>query len=112
VVTAIVSQSMGNWLLGGSEATTTDTQTQQQAAGISGGPGGFVSPMGGNNLYKNGGRFSATSSQEQSANLEVVYQGNLLLYGILILLGISLLGMVIPVVWITRLRPARVLSME
>jgi len=42
----------------------------------------------------------------------VIYQGDLLLYGILILFGISLLGMAVPVFWIIRLRPARVLSME
>jgi hypothetical protein len=45
-------------------------------------------------------------------NLNVIYQGDLLIYGILILFGISLLGMAVPVIWITRLRPARVLSME
>jgi ABC-type antimicrobial peptide transport system permease subunit len=113
VMTTIISQSLGNWLLSGNQATTTE-QTQQQTTGQAGGPGGgnFRVMVENNNLYKNGGRFSSASNQEQAASLKVVYQGNLLLYGILILLGISLLGMVIPVVWITRLRPARVLSME
>jgi len=64
------------------------------------------------NLYKEGGMFSTATIDEESAELNVVYQGKMLLYGILILLGISLLGMAIPVVWITRLRPARVLSIE
>jgi hypothetical protein len=64
------------------------------------------------NLYKEGGQFALTESETEEAELNVVYQGNLLLYGILILMGISLLGMAVPVIWITRLRPARVLSME
>jgi len=105
--TALISQSMGDWLLSGNKATVVE-DGQQQAVG----PGPFRGGMGNGNLYKNGGRFSIASSQEQSASLEVVYQGNLLLYGILIFLGISLLGMAVPVIWITRLRPARVLSME
>jgi len=109
-VTAVISQSMGDWLLGENQEATAVEEEQQAISG----PGGFVvGPMGGgNSLYKEGGRFSIASSQEQSASLDVVYQGNLLVYGILILLGISLLGMAVPVIWITRLRPARVLSME
>ncbi len=74
--------------------------------------GGPMGGMGSDSLYKEGGSFSIASSQEQTTSLDVVYQGGLFLYGILILLGISLLGMVVPLVWITRLRPARVLSME
>jgi putative ABC transport system permease protein len=109
-VTALISQSMGDWLLSGNQATTTETSEEQVAAG---GPGQMMAgPMGSDNLYKQGGRFSIASTQDQTASLNVVYQGNLFLYGILILLGISLLGMAVPLVWITRLRPARVLSME
>jgi putative ABC transport system permease protein len=112
-VTALISQSMGDWLLSGNQATTTETSEQGMVAGAPGAPGQFMAgPMGGSSLYKEGGRFSVASSQEQSTSLDVVYQGNLFLYGVLILLGISLLGMAVPLVWITRLRPARVLSME
>jgi thiol:disulfide interchange protein len=68
--------------------------------------------MGSGSLYKEGGGFNIASTTEQAASLDVVWQGSMLLYGILILLGISLLGMAVPLVWITRLRPARVLSME
>ena len=109
-VTALISQSMGDWLLSGNQAETT-TETGGEGT-VAGGPGFMVDPMGGSSLYKEGGRFSVASSQEQSTSLDVVYQGNLFLYGILILLGISLLGMAVPLIWITRLRPARVLSME
>ncbi len=114
-VTALVSQSVGNWLLSGNQAEqSTDTgQEEGMVAGVPGGPGQMMGgSMGGNSLYKEGGRFSITSTQEQTAGLDVVWQGSMLLYGILILLGISLLGMTVPLVWITRLRPARVLSME
>jgi nitrate reductase gamma subunit len=62
-------------------------------------------------LYKEGSGFSSSSSQT-AAKLDVVYQGSLFLYGILILIFIGLLGMAVPVVWITRLKPARVLSIE
>ncbi len=110
-VTALVSQSMGDWLLGENQTTQTDTTSQEGM--VAAGPGQFMGgPMGGNTLYKEGGRFSVSSSQDQTASLDVVYQGSMLLYGILILLGITLLGMVVPLIWITRLRPARVLSME
>ena len=107
--TALIGQSMGNWLLPKSQASTTSQQQEQ------GGPGGVMRKLGGQqNLYKEGGRFSigASGQKEQAAKLNVVYRGSLFLYGILILLGISLVGMAIPVFWIIRLRPARVLSME
>jgi len=108
-ITALVSQSVGDWLLTDNQATQT-TETSQEGM-VAGGPPGQM--MGGSDsLYKEGGRFSIASSEDQTASLNVVYQGSMLLYGILILLGISLLGMVVPLVWITRLRPARVLSME
>ena len=102
--TAVISQSMGDWLLSENKATAAE-EVEEQAAG----PLRF---MGNDSLYKEGGRFSTASSQEEPVGLDVVYQGNLLVYGILILLGVSLLGMAVPVIWITRLRPARVLSME
>jgi len=104
--TALISQSIGDWLLSGSETT------QMQAEEESSGPAAMMSRLTERNLYKEGGLFSTPSGEEEEAELDVVYQGDMLLYGILILLGISLLGMTIPVVWITRLRPARVLSME
>ncbi len=114
-VTALISQSMGDWLLSGNQATTTtDGDAEGMVAAEPGQMmgGGPMRGMGSNSLYKEGGRFSIVSGQEQTTSLDVVYQGGLFLYGILILLGISLLGMVVPLVWITRLRPARVLSME
>jgi putative ABC transport system permease protein len=107
--TALIGQSMGNWLLPKTSASTT---SQSQSSGPGGGPiGRFLS---GENLYKNGSRFnfSAQAQQKQAAKLNVVYRGSLFGYGVLILLGISLVGMAIPVLWIIRLRPARVLSME
>ncbi|MBN2026148.1 MAG: ABC transporter permease [Actinobacteria bacterium] len=104
--TGLISQSIGDWLLSGSE--TTQVQEEEESSG----PAAMMSRLTERNLYKEGGLFSTPSGEEEEADLNVVYQGDMLLYGILILLGISLLGMAIPVVWITRLRPARVLSME
>jgi putative ABC transport system permease protein len=113
-VTAIVSQGMGNWLLGENQATASASEQSGQRPAEPGGMAGgaFMGRTGNQNLYKEGGWFSVASNRDQAASLEVVYQGSLLLYGILILLGVSLLGMAVPLVWITRLRPARVLSME
>ncbi len=106
--TALIGQSMGNWLL---PKSTTSTSQQAQNSGPQGGPMGGPNS---NQLYKNGSRFnfSASAQKQQAAKLNVVYRGSLFLYGILILVGISLVGMAIPVFWIIRLRPARVLSME
>lgn len=106
---AFVSQRMGNWLLQGSAGNAAVTEQ----ADFPGGAG--MPPMRGisGNLYKEGGRwFSSTSSNRQGVELDVIYRGGMLIYGILILLGISLLGMSVPVIWISRLRPARVLAME
>lgn len=106
--TALIGQSMGNWLL---PKSTTSTSQQAQNSGPQGGPMGGPNS---NQLYKSGSRFnfSASAQKQQAAKLNVVYRGSLFLYGILILVGISLVGMAIPVFWIIRLRPARVLSME
>jgi len=108
-VTAVIGQRMGNWLLPKTEAATT---AQEQEGGPMGGPG--MRMMGGDSLYKEGSRFSfnTADSSEPAAKINVVYRGSLFLYGILILVGLSLVGMAIPVAWIIRLRPARVLSME
>jgi putative ABC transport system permease protein len=110
--TAIISQSMGNWLLGNKTVTVNQSQTTQ--AGQQG-PQNFRGgvPGTGNNgsLYKAGSSGSAANNQT-SLQLNVVYQGSLFLYSILILVFIGLLGMAVPVIWITRLKPARVLSIE
>src|SRR5450759_199617 len=108
--TAIIGQSLGNWILPKTQASTT-----QQAQQSQGGPGGgFARAFSNQQLYNKGGRFAAATSaqKQQAAKLNVVYRGSLFLYGILILLGLSLIGMAIPLIWIIRLRPARVLSME
>ena len=108
--TALIGQSLGNWILPKTQASTT-----QQAQQSQGGPGGgFARAFSNQQLYNKGGRFAAATSaqKQQAAKLNVVYRGSLFLYGILILLGLSLIGMAIPLIWIIRLRPARVLSME
>ncbi|MEW6553812.1 MAG: ABC transporter permease [Actinomycetota bacterium] len=110
--TAVISQSMGDWLLSDKQAANS-SDSEGTAAGMPGAPGQMMGgPAGSGSLYKEGGGFNAASTTEQATSLDVVWQGSMLLYGILILLGISLLGMAVPLVWITRLRPARVLSME
>lgn len=106
-VTAIIGQSIGDWLMSGSKGNQQQAK-QEDSNGIP----ALMSRLTERNLYKEGGMFSTPAAQEESSQLQVVYQGGLLLYGILILLGISLLGMAIPVFWITRLKPARVLSLE
>lgn len=106
--TALISQKMGDWLYKENESIQEQGADETQAQG----PGAFLTRLSERNLYKGGGWLSTPSGEDEAAPLEVVYQGDLLLYGILILLGISLLGMTIPVAWISRLRPARVLSME
>ena len=105
--TAMVSQRIGDWLLSGSE-TVQVQEEGREAEGYA----ALMARLTERNLYKEGGLFSTPANEREEAELEVVYQGDMLLYGILILLGISLLGMAMPVFWITRLRPARVLSME
>ena len=106
--TAFIGQTMGNWLLPKAQKTTSTTSQQT----VPGGPGALrgMSP---NKLYKSGSRLTTSSSTtRQAAKLNVVYRGSLFLYGIGILVLISLIGMAIPLIWIIRLRPARVLSME
>jgi ABC-type antimicrobial peptide transport system permease subunit len=108
--TALIGQSLGNWILPKAQSSTTQQAQQNQ-----GGPGaGFARAFTNQQLYNKGGRFTAATStqKQQAAKLNVVYRGSLFLYGILILLGLSLIGMAIPLIWIIRLRPARVLSME
>ncbi len=101
--TALISQGIGNWLLSGS---VQNEASEEEAKAYT---GNYLSDR---KLYKEGGLYSPASEEEETVNLNVIYQGDLLLYGILILFGISLLGMAVPVFWIIRLRPARVLSME
>jgi ABC-type antimicrobial peptide transport system permease subunit len=107
--TALIGQSLGNWILPRNQ--TASTSQQQGQTGLM---GEAMRALSGGTLYKSGGRFnfSADSQKQQAAKLNVVYRGSLFLYGILILLGLSLVGMAIPLIWIIRLRPARVLSME
>ncbi|MGQ9474659.1 MAG: ABC transporter permease [Actinomycetota bacterium] len=101
---AVVSQRLGDWLLRGDTASAQGLDAGQEQ-------GTPAMRFMARNLYKEGGRFSLAGSQERKVELDIVYRGRLLPYGILILLGISLLGMAVPVVWINRLRPAKVLAM-
>ena len=101
--TVLISQGIGNWLLSGS------VQNEVKEEETTAYTGNYLSDR---KLYKEGGLYTPTAADDETVDLNVIYQGDLLLYGILILFGISLLGMAVPVIWITRLRPARVLSME
>jgi ABC-type lipoprotein release transport system permease subunit len=104
--TVLISQGIGDWLLSGSvqeEVVKEGDEGPQEYTG------NYLTDR---KLYKEGGLYSVAVEEDKTVNLNVIYQGDLLLYGILILFGISLLGMAVPVIWITRLRPARVLSME
>ena len=76
-VTALISQSMGDWLMGESKSTATAGEEQQAQ---SQGPGQFMGGLaGGDKLYKEGGRFSVASIERQPLDLNVVYQGSLFL---------------------------------
>ncbi len=109
--TAIISQSMGNWLLGNKTVTVNESQTTQAGQqGPQNFRGGGIPGRGNGSLYIQGS--SPTANNQKSVQLNVVYQGSLFLYSILILVFIGLLGMAVPVIWITRLKPARVLSIE
>jgi ABC-type antimicrobial peptide transport system permease subunit len=101
--TVLISQGIGNWLL---SSSAQNEVVGEEAKAYT---GDYLSDR---KLYKEGGLYTTTAEDGETVNLNVIYQGDLLLYGILILFGISLLGMAVPVIWITRLRPARVLSME
>ncbi len=108
-VSAIIGQKMGDWLMSNSdtvqEQTATTETTVQGPPGMMGGAPGMPGSSG-SSLY------ITTDTEQVSTDLNVIYRGSLFGYGILILFLISLLGMAVPVVWITRLQPARVLSME
>jgi ABC-type antimicrobial peptide transport system permease subunit len=99
----LISQSIGDWLL------SSNVQEEGEVEEAEPYTGDYLADR---KLYKEGGLYSPVAEEDESVDLNVIYQGDLLLYGILILFGISLLGMAVPVIWITRLRPARVLSME
>ena len=99
----LISEGLGNWLL--SESTEKSVEVVEKKAYT----GDYLSDR---KLYKEGGLYTPVTKKEETVDLNVIYQADLLVYGILILTGISLLGMAVPVIWITRLRPARVLSME
>ena len=105
--TAVIGQSMGNWLL---PETKADSGEEAQVSG----PGMMRMGPGSDSLYKEGSMLSISAGRQQkeAAELTVVYRGAMFAYGVLILVGLSLVGMAIPVLWIVRLRPARVLSME
>lgn len=106
--TAIISQPLGNWLMPDKKAATESAQADQQA-----GPGGPPGMMGGDSLYKEGGRGSVNAQENsETDSLNVVFRGSLLGYAILVLMAVSLVGMAVPVIWIVRLQPARVLTME
>ncbi|MBN1288387.1 MAG: ABC transporter permease [Actinobacteria bacterium] len=106
IATAVISQPMGDWLLSG-------RQEVEEVEESSDGMGGIMSMMD-RGLYKEGGYFKGFlgEKEKESSSLNVVFKGSLLWYTMAILIGISLLGMAVPVIWISRLRPARVLSME
>ncbi len=114
--TTLIGQRLGNWMLSGNQASSTQQQTQVALPGggntgapNGGAPGGGATMAFGQRLRN---QVMNTSAQEQATSIQVVYRGSLFLYGILLLVIISLLGMAMPVIWIVRIRPARILSME
>jgi putative ABC transport system permease protein len=111
-VTAIIGQKMGDWLMNDKETVQAETATQTATNGAQGGPPGMIVGGPPGMGASSGSLYIAADTSNTDTDLNVVYRGSLFGYGILILFIISLLGMAVPVVWITRLRPARVLSME
>ncbi len=112
--TTLIGQRMGNWMLSGSQTSNTQNANQQIAlpggGTVSGPAGGPGTNMAFGQRLRN--QVMNTSAQAQAGSIQVVYRGSLFFYGILLLVFISLLGMAMPVIWIVRIRPARILSME
>ncbi len=106
--TTVIGQKMGDWLMSGSDSGESREATQVETMVPVGAPPG----MPGGGMGAQGGLYVSSARSGAGEDLRVVYRGRMLLYGILVLFLLSLLGMVVPVIWITRLRPARVLSME
>ncbi len=100
--TAVLGQSLGNWLL--SENINSGAQEQGQEQDRA--PGMIRQFQGGGSP----GRLAGDSSV--GSQIKVLFGNELFLYACLILLGVCLAGMVIPVVGVVRIRPARVLRME
>ncbi len=117
--TTMIGQKLGNWMLEGNQESSTQQTTQVANAPANGSsmtvPNGGTSGGGPTNMafgQRLRNQVMNTSAQEQAASIQVVYRGSLFLYGIMLLVIISLLGMAVPVIWIVRIRPARILSME
>jgi len=104
IMTAIFGQGLGNWMIKGNRPVEESTQNGgQDGAGV----GQMLSQL-------RGGGAPAEAAGESSAGreIQVLFTSKLFLFGALMLLGICLLGMVVPVIGVIRLRPAVVLRME
>ncbi len=100
--TAALGQSLGNWLLSENIRTEAPEQNQKQDGG-----------QGMMRQFQGGGSPGRLASDSSVGNqIKVLFGNELFLYACLILLGVCLTGMVIPVVGVVRVRPARVLRME
>ncbi len=106
-MTAIFGQSLGDWLLKESNATVEAPAEVEDGNGIGGGMmGGAVEALQGGSQ----GKYAPPS--DTGNEIKVLFGSETFLYACLMLLGVCLMGMVIPVVWVARLRPAQVLRME
>jgi putative ABC transport system permease protein len=107
-LTAIFGQKLGDWLLKESNATVQAPSEVEngQNSGQAGMMNGAMNVLRGNSQ----GKYAPPS--DAGNQIKVLFGSETFLYACLMLLGVCLLGMVIPVVWVARLRPAQVLRME
>ena len=102
--TALIGQRLGDWLLKESNAPT--VEQEEGANGQAQGGAAAMRALRGESQ----GKFVSLEGAE--SDIKVLLDGRTFLYACLLLLLICLLGMVIPVVGVARLRPAQVLRME
>jgi putative ABC transport system permease protein len=105
-MTAIFGQKLGDWLLKESNATV------EAPAEVENGQGGQGTMAGAMQALQGGSQGKYAPPSNAGNEIKVLFGSDTFLYACLLLLGVCLLGMVIPVVWVARLRPAQVLRME
>ncbi len=105
-MTAVFGQKLGDWLLKESNATV-EAPTE-----VENGQGGQGAMAGAMQALQGGSQGKYAPPSNAGNEIKVLFGSDTFLYACLLLLGVCLLGMVIPVVWVARLRPAQVLRME
>ncbi len=104
LATAVIGQSLGEWLM--EESNAAEAAPAEQSVEEARGGGAALSALRGSSQGK------YIPPADADSDIVVMFGSRAFLYACLMLMLICLLGMVIPVVGVTRLRPAQVLRME